>query len=170
MLQNRNQFSTTQHSHKMKVMGVGNVESFFSSLKIFLNIGWFIGIFPVKFDGSLTSFKYKFFSFTTFFSFVRMAFFIFLFLLPNIVLDTVDFVAKNSTESAFNKTSDFIGEKGIVKNTADYLIERVELFLGLLNVLGKYLRWMINILDIYSITGGASCDMFRPWQLNDRTG
>ena len=119
----------------MKVMGVGNKESFFSSLKIFLNIGWFFGIFPVKFDGTLYSFRYKFLSFTTILSFVRLTFIILLFLLPNLVVDTVDFVAKNSTDQSLNKTSYFTGERDILKNTSDYLLERVELFVVILNAL-----------------------------------
>ena len=119
----------------MKVMGVGSTESFFSSLKIFLNIGWFIGIFPVKFDGTLYSFRYKFLSFTTFLSFVRLAFIILLFILPNLVMDSVDFVAQNSTDKSLNKTSDLTGERDILKNTSDYLLERVELFVAILNAL-----------------------------------
>ena len=120
----------------MKVMGVGNTESFFYPLKIFLNIGWFIGIFPVKFDGAMYTFRYKFLSLTTLFSFMRLAFIILLLILPSLVVDTKDFVAKNITDNSLNKTSDFIGEGGIVKNTSAYLIERVELFVVLLNALG----------------------------------
>ena len=131
---NSNQFKSLQYN--MKVMGVDRTESFFSSLKIFLNIGWFIGIFPVKFDGALYSFKYKFLSFTTFFSFVRMAFIILLLLMPNLVLDGLNSEAKNSTEKNFNNMSDFLGGREILKNTSDYLLERVELFVYLLNALG----------------------------------
>ena len=125
-----------QCSYSMKVMGVGNTESFFSPLKIFLNVGWFIGIFPVKFDGAMYTFRYKFLSLTTLFSFMRLAFIILLLILPSLVVDTKDFVAKNITDNSLNKTSDFIGEGGIVKNTSAYLIERVELFVVLLNALG----------------------------------
>ena len=120
----------------MKVMGVGSTESFFSPLKIFLNMGWFIGIFPVKFDGALYSFRYKFLSLTTLFSFMRLAFIILLFISPSWVVDTIDFVAKNSTDNSLNQTSDIIGDRGILKNTSDYLLDRVELLVVFLNALG----------------------------------
>ena len=120
----------------MKVMGVGNTESFFSPLKIFLNVGWFIGIFPVKFDGAMYTFRYKFLSLATLFSFMRLAFIILLLVLPSWVMDTKDFVANNITDNSLNKTSDFIGESGIVKNTSAYLLERVELLIVFLNALG----------------------------------
>ena len=123
----------------MKVMGAGNTESFFSPLKIFLNMGWFIGIFPVKFDGALYSFRYKFLSLTTLFSFMRLAFIILLLISPTWIMDTVDFVAKNTTDNSLNETFDFIGEKGILKNTSDYLLERVELLIMFLNALGQFI-------------------------------
>ena len=120
-------------------MGAGNTESFFSPLKIFLNMGWFIGIFPVKFDGALYSFRYKFLSLTTLFSFMRLAFIILLLISPTWIMDTVDFVAKNTTDNSLNETFDFIGEKGILKNTSDYLLERVELLIMFLNALGQFI-------------------------------
>ena len=129
----------------MKVMGAGNTESFFSPLKIFLNMGWFIGIFPVKFDGALYSFRYKFLSLTTLFSFMRLAFIILLLISPTWIMDTVDFVAKNTTDNSLNETFDFIGEKGILKNTSDYLLERVELLIMFLNALGQFIYGNIFI-------------------------
>ena len=129
-------------SYSMKVMGVGNTESFFSPLKIFLNVGWFIGVFPVKFDGALYTFRYKFLSLTTIFSFMRLAFIILLLIVPSMVMDTEDFIAKNITDNSLNKTSDFIGEGGIVKNTSAYLLERVELIIVFLNALGCFYQWI----------------------------
>lgn len=126
-------------------MGAGNTESFFSPLKIFLNMGWFIGIFPVKFDGALYSFRYKFLSLTTLFSFMRLAFIILLLISPTWIMDTVDFVAKNTTDNSLNETFDFIGEKGILKNTSDYLLERVELLIMFLNALGQFIYGNIFI-------------------------
>ena len=129
----------------MKVMGAGNTESFFSPLKIFLNMGWFIGIFPVKFDGALYSFRYKFLSLTTLFSFMRLTFIILLLISPTWIMDTVDFVAKNTTDNSLNETFDFIGEKGILKNTSDYLLNRVELLIMFLNALGQFIYGNIFI-------------------------
>ena len=141
---NLNQFKS-HCSYSMKVMGAGNTESFFSPLKIFLNMGWFIGIFPVKFDGALYSFRYKFLSLTTLFSFMRLAFIILLLISPTWIMDTVDFVAKNTTDNSLNETFDFIGEKGILKNTSDYLLERVELLIMFLNALGQFIYGNIFI-------------------------
>ena len=126
-------------------MGAGNTESFFSPLKIFLNMGWFIGIFPVKFDGALYSFRYKFLSLTTLFSFMRLAFIILLLISPTWIMDTVDFVAKNTTDNSLNETFDFIGEKGILKNTSDYLLNRVQLLIMFLNALGQFIYGNIFI-------------------------
>ncbi len=53
-------------------------------------------------------------------------------------MDTKDFVANNITDNSLNKTSDFIGESGIVKNTSAYLLERVELLIVFLNALGWF--------------------------------
>ena len=55
---------------------VESFNNYFSDLKYFLHLTWFIGILPVSFDWNITYFKFRLCSFSTLFSLLRFIIFI----------------------------------------------------------------------------------------------
>ena len=55
---------------------VESFNNYFSDLKYFLHLSWFIGILPVSFDWNITYFKFRLCSFSTLFSLLRFIIFI----------------------------------------------------------------------------------------------
>ena len=87
--------------------GDNSVTSFFASMKIWLYTGWFIGIFPMSFDKSLLSFKYKFLSFTTFFAFCRLFLIGIGPLVPGLVFTILEDIEDCKENIQKNKTCNF---------------------------------------------------------------
>ena len=83
------------------------VTSFFASMKIWLYVGWFIGIFPMRYDKTLLSFKYKFLSFTTFFAFCRLFLIGFGPLVPGLVFTILEDIEDCKENIQKNKTCNF---------------------------------------------------------------
>ena len=92
-----------------------DITSFFAStpMKIWLYIGWFLGIFPMKFDKSLMQFEFKMMSFTTGFAWFRLFLICVGPLLPGFVLQIINEVeiynqnVTNTTNSVENFTEPF---------------------------------------------------------------
>ena len=138
------------------LVGADITNSFFAPIKTWLNIGWFIGIFPVSYDKNLSQFRFKFNSFWTYFALFRLMVLVMCLLLPGFVMNEIEkserqnmtdsqFYQLNITNvttyqtyfdfvaSGFNKTGDF----GVQNDKNDYLLSRFYLFLPVLSLLGK---------------------------------
>ena len=138
------------------LVGADITNSFFAPMKTWLNIGWFIGIFPVSYDKNLSQFRFKFNSFWTYFALFRLMVLVMCLLLPGFVMNEIEkserqnmtdsqFYQLNITNittyqtyfdfvaSGFNKTGDF----GVQNDKNDYLLSRFYLFLPVLSLLGK---------------------------------
>ena len=80
--------------------------NFYLPLKCFLYFGWTVGIFPINFDRNLTTFKYKIFSFSTLFSFLRLIFFYLLFNFLTLIPDEMIYdTPENMTDATENISS-----------------------------------------------------------------
>ena len=79
--------------------------SFFKPVKVWVYIGWIIGIFPVNFDKHLMHFRFKFLSLTTLFALIRLVAFAAATIGLIILLQTV------AVSGTFESVDDFYNEK-----------------------------------------------------------
>ena len=89
-----------------KLSPLKDSNNFYLPLKYFLYFGWTVGIFPINFDRNLTTFKYKIFSFSTLFSFLRLIFFYLLFNFLTLIPDEMIYnIPENTTDTTQNISS-----------------------------------------------------------------